>query len=204
MGKLKFRQQEKDVNMKLYNHPVSPFTRLCQVVINLTKTECESQDIDLFSGEQKQDWYKKINPKGRVPALEMDDGTSLTESTVIAKYILRKAGGHAIYPDDDKTQAKIDEAICDVKELEWAYFPMTKFFGKPESEEGLKKVEDSMAKVSDLCFKNGNTWVYGDSVTLADLELAIRVRKGSFSLSYLKLQKTKIYLMTSEAIKGTL
>ena len=66
---------------------------------------------------------------------------------------------------------------------------MTKFFGKPESEEGLKKVEDSMAKVSDLCFKNGNTWVYGDSVTLADLELAIRVRKGSFSLSYLKLQK---------------
>ena len=69
-----------------------------KVVINLTKTECESQDIDLFSGEQKQDWYKKINPKGKVPALEMDDGTSLTESTVIAKYILRKAGGHAIYP----------------------------------------------------------------------------------------------------------
>ena len=28
----------------------------------------------------------------------MDDGTSLTESTVIAKYIIRKAGGHAIYP----------------------------------------------------------------------------------------------------------
>ena len=64
---------------------------------------------------------------------------------------------------------------------------MTKFFGKPESEEGLKKVEDSMAKVSELCFKNGNTWVYGDSVTLADLELAIRVRQGSFYQSLFEL-----------------
>ena len=64
---------------------------------------------------------------------------------------------------------------------------MTKFFGKPESEEGLKKVEDSMAKVSELCFKNGNTWVYGDSVTLADLELAIRVRLGSFYQSLFEL-----------------
>ena len=100
--------------MKLYNHQVSPFTRLCQVfcntwtifdssfqvVINLTNTECESQMIDLFNGEQKQDWFKKINPKGKVPALEMDDGTPLSESTVIAKYIIRKAGGHSIYPSE--------------------------------------------------------------------------------------------------------
>ena len=100
--------------MKLYNHQVSPFTRLCQVfsplelcftnylqvVINLTKTECESQMIDLFNKEQKQDWYLKINPKGKVPALEMDDGTPLSESTVIAKYIVRKAGGHSIYPSE--------------------------------------------------------------------------------------------------------
>ena len=27
----------------------------------------------------------------------------------------------------------------------------------------------------ELCFKNGNTWVYGDSFTLADLELAVRI-----------------------------
>ena len=75
---------------------------------------------------------------------------------------------------------------------------MTKFFGKPESEEGLKKVEDSMAKVSELCFKNGNTWVYGDSVTLADLELAIRVRQGSFISRYLNF----VYLMTFGAKKN--
>ena len=74
-----------------------------KVAINFTKTECESQDIDLFNGEQKQDWYQKINPKGKVPALEMDDGTTLTESTVIAKYIIRKAGGHSIYPGEKIT-----------------------------------------------------------------------------------------------------
>ena len=77
--------------------------------------------------------------------------------------------------DDIKAQAKIDESIANAKELEWAYFPMTKFFGKEESEEGLKKVTDSFAKVSELCFSSGNTWMYGDSVTLADLELAIRI-----------------------------
>lgn len=61
---------------------------------------------------------------------------------------------------------------------------MTKFFGKPESEEGLKKVTDSFAKVSELCFSSGNTWMYGDSVTLADLELAIRISMALYIGEY--------------------
>lgn len=100
--------------------------------------------------------------------------TNISESCVICSSFI----------DCIKTQAKIDEAICNAKELEWAYFPMTKFFGKPESEEGLKKVTDSFAKVSELCFSSGNTWMYGDSVTLADLELAIRISMALYIGEY--------------------
>ena len=49
-------------------------------------------------------------------------------------------------------RAKIDEAIADMRTLKFFYFPMTKFFGKPESAEGLKEVTDSMEALEKLCF----------------------------------------------------
>ena len=70
-------------------------------------------------------------------------------------------------------QAKVDESIEDAKNVKWFYFPKTKFFGAPESEEGLKEVEDSYQKLCDVRFANGNTWLVGDAMTLADLVLAV-------------------------------
>ena len=48
-------------------------------------------------------------------------------------------------------------------------------FGLAESEEEKKKTEATFEKVASLCFKNGNTWIVGDEVSLADLELAVRL-----------------------------
>ena len=68
---------------------------------------------------------------------------------------------------------------------------MTKFFGKEPSEEGLKEVTDSMQALNDLRYKvrftinygvckiislqNGNSFLVGDSLTLADLVLAVNI-----------------------------
>ena len=54
--------------------------------------------IDLMAGEQKQDWFLKINPKHQVPALAIDDKTFISESVVICQYLCKVAGQNSLYP----------------------------------------------------------------------------------------------------------
>merc|ERR1712168_623999 len=120
-------------------------------------------------------WFLKMNPKHQVPVLAIDENTFITESVVICQYLCKRAGDHSPYPADPLKQAKIDEAIADAKTMKFMYFAMTKLFGRPESAEGLKEAEDSMKALNDLRFKNGNTYMVGDSLTLADLVLAVNI-----------------------------
>merc|ERR1712131_190732 len=117
----------------------------------------------------------KINPKHQIPVLSIDENTNLTESVVISQYLCRSGGhwGRAIYPTDDVLKtSRIDEAIADAKNMKFLHFAMTAIMGLPETAEGLKECEDSMQALNDLRFKDGNTWMVGDKMTLADLVLA--------------------------------
>ena len=48
--------------------------------------EFEHKQLDPRKFEHHSEWYKAINPRGQVPALE-DDGRIITESTVICEYL---------------------------------------------------------------------------------------------------------------------
>ncbi len=60
----------------------------------------EVHPIALSKGEQKADWYVKINPNGRIPAIvDRDNGLSVFESGAILIYLAEKTGkliGHDI------------------------------------------------------------------------------------------------------------
>ena len=51
--------------MKLYSHQVSPYTRLVEITALVSKQKLEIQNVALFTGEQNEDWFLKINPKPR-------------------------------------------------------------------------------------------------------------------------------------------
>lgn len=44
-------------------------------------------EINVMKGEHRSDDYKQINPLARVPSLELEDGTILTESRAICTYL---------------------------------------------------------------------------------------------------------------------
>lgn len=50
--------------------------------------------VDPKKFEQHSDWFKKVNPRGQVPALD-HDGRIVTESTVICEYL------EDVFPDDN-------------------------------------------------------------------------------------------------------
>ena len=50
-------------------------------------SDIEIINIDLMSGEHKTPEYRAIVPNSRIPALELDDGTVIMESTAICRYL---------------------------------------------------------------------------------------------------------------------
>ena len=56
-------------------------------------SDIEIINIDLMLGEHKTPEYRAIAPNSRIPALELDDGTVIMESTAICRYL------ESLYPE---------------------------------------------------------------------------------------------------------
>lgn len=72
--------------MKLYDAPWAPSPRRVRIFLAEKGIEVPREAVDLRSGEQLGDAYLCINPRGAVPALELDNGEVLCESAAICRY----------------------------------------------------------------------------------------------------------------------
>lgn len=73
--------------MKLYESKISPNSRRVRVYLAEKGLTVEGVDVDIMAGENLEDTYLAINPVGLVPVLELGDGTNLTESSAICRYL---------------------------------------------------------------------------------------------------------------------
>ena len=74
--------------MKLYSSQVAPSPRKVLVFIAEKGIETiEVKDLDIGKMEHKTPEYKKIAPNSRIPALELDDGEIILETTAICRYL---------------------------------------------------------------------------------------------------------------------
>jgi len=75
--------------LKLYGSSLSSPTNKVHYCCNYLGQAYELHEINLGVGEQKKPEYLKINPCGRVPAID-DDGFRLFESNAIIRYLSDK------------------------------------------------------------------------------------------------------------------
>ncbi|MGI9381097.1 MAG: glutathione S-transferase family protein [Methyloligellaceae bacterium] len=73
-------------HFELYNAPQSTCSQRVRFVLNEKNLEFIEHKLDLFSGEQLQPDYLKLNPNGVVPTLIHDDKI-VTDSAVIMQYL---------------------------------------------------------------------------------------------------------------------
>lgn len=80
--------------MKLYNNEMANSPRKVRMFIaEKNISDIVIINIDLMSGEHKTPEYRAIAPNSRIPALELDDGTVIMESTAICRYL------ESLYPE---------------------------------------------------------------------------------------------------------
>ena len=72
--------------MKLYDFALAPNPRRVRMFLAEKGIEVPSVQINTRQREQFSDTYRAINPYCQVPALEVDDGTIITESVSICRY----------------------------------------------------------------------------------------------------------------------
>lgn len=72
--------------MKLYDAEWAPSPRRVRIFLAEKGIEVERVMIDLRRDEQLADPYLRVNPRGAVPALELDDGEVICESAAICRY----------------------------------------------------------------------------------------------------------------------
>src|SRR5882724_6072712 len=96
------------------------------IVLEESGEKYEGKRVDLAGGEQRTEAYLKINPQGRVPALRLDNGDSLTENTAILPYLGKRFG---LWPTDPIADAK---ALALIGFFAASVHPAHAHFGRPE------------------------------------------------------------------------
>lgn len=103
--------------MKLYYSPgacsLSPRIILNETEMHYTAEKVNLQDKKTARGDD----YLKINPKGQVPALELDNGTLITEGVAILVYLSIAAPAKHLMPKDGSLEY--------VQALSWLNFIAT-------------------------------------------------------------------------------
>ena len=73
--------------MIFFDCSTAPNPRRARMVLAEKGLTPEVREISIAKGEQLSAEFRAINPQGMVPALELDDGTLLTENLGIAAYL---------------------------------------------------------------------------------------------------------------------
>ena len=72
--------------VKLYEMTAAPNPRRVRVFLAEKGIKVPSVQVDLAKLEHKSPEFLKKNPSGRIPVLELDDGTCIAESIAICRY----------------------------------------------------------------------------------------------------------------------
>lgn len=91
--------------MRLYNINLSNFASKCRIAIYEKGLDIEMAPLP--GGNFKSPEYLQINPLGKVPAFETDDGQTIVESEVINEYLEDKFPRPALMPKSPEARSRV-------------------------------------------------------------------------------------------------
>lgn len=174
--------------MKLYNS-IGPNPQVVRTFMAERGIDLPLEDVDIMTGVNRQSDYLGVNPAGQLPALELDDGSLLTEITVICEYLDETQPGEPLMGKTPEERAQVrrwtrwaDLNVCEpmVNGFRGAEgLPMFKDRMRclPEASDGLKASAQDKLEWLDGQLE-GRDFLAGDRFTLADILLSSFVGFG--------------------------
>jgi glutathione S-transferase len=179
--------------MKLYVFPIAPNpTRvrlyLAEKAAGGARIELEQVTVDLRVGQQRSPDHLARNPFGRLPVLELEDGTHLTESVAIIEYLEELHPDPPLIGADPRTRARVRE-LERIAEL-GVLHPVARILHATRSPLGLPPNLEVAAHartllppalaVLDARLADGRPFVAGERPTIVDGTLAAALQFARF------------------------
>jgi glutathione S-transferase len=167
--------------MQLYNS-IGPNPRVVRMFMAERGITLPLIAVDIRAGENREPPYLAKNPAGQSPALELDDGTYLTEITAICEYLDEVSPGASLIGATPEQRAetrmwvrRIDLNIIEPMVAGFRFAEGLKMFQNrllciPQAADDLKKSGQLKLRWLDGLMA-GKTFICGERLTLADVFL---------------------------------
>ncbi|MBM7059294.1 glutathione S-transferase family protein [Pseudomonas sp. UL073] len=175
---------------KVYGDYISGNCYKVKLMLHLLGRDYEWMPIDLLKGETETAEFLAKNPNGKIPVLELEDGTTLWESNAILNFL---AEGSELLPSEPRLRTQV---------LQWQFFEqyshepyvaVARFIqlyqGMPEARraeyEVCHKRGHKALRVMEQQL-NSTPYLVGDRYTIADIALYAYTHvahEGGFDLS---------------------
>lgn len=164
--------------MKLHYFPIAPNPTKVRVYLAEKGLDLECALVNLAKGEQRRPEFLALNPLGKLPVLELDDGSALSESLAIIEYLEELHPEPPMIGRDPLERARVRdlERLCDLGVL----LPIARYIHATDSPLGLPPVPavaeqawrtlEQNLEVLDARIGDG-PFVAGERVTIADCSL---------------------------------
>ena len=169
--------------------------------------------IDIWPTAQKQDWFLKLNPNGRIPTIvDPNTNTTISESGAILQYLVDT------YDKDHKFSYKYGTPLY-YKQLEVLYFQMAGVgpmfgqyshfarFAKEKIQYGIDRYRAESIRLTgvleEILARNeaNSPFLVGDHISIADIAVYPWIRLlPRFEVSLDEFPKVKKFIETIDAI----
>jgi len=167
--------------VQFYNS-IGPNPKTVRMFMAEKGVELPKVKVDLMGGENRKEPYLAKNPAGQTPALELDDGSVLTEITAICEYLDEVSPGPSLIGSTPEERAntrmwvrRIDLNIVEPMAQGFRYAEGLPLFQSrmrciPQAAADLKEIaKEKLAWLDGLIA--GRSFICGDKLTLADILL---------------------------------
>jgi glutathione S-transferase len=173
--------------VKLYNHSHAPNPRRVRIFAAEKGIALPLEEVDILAGKTRTPEFLDMNSSGGLPVLELDDGSHLSESVAICRYLEALHPEPNLFGRDPREQAEIERwnrrmelelfgpigrTIQNTNPLFKAFVTQFPDYGETQRAAVHKRLERMDRELE------GRPFVTGDRFTLADITALVAIDIG--------------------------
>ncbi|MHB8252641.1 MAG: glutathione S-transferase family protein [Acidiferrobacter sp.] len=162
--------------MKLYDLDRSGNCYKIRLLLAFLGVSYERIPVALDQGAQRSPEFLRLNPRGQIPVLAVDDNVAIWDSTAILVYLARQFGGERWLPTDPLMMAQVMQWLAlEQNEGRYGTARARVIALKISSRLGQTGSFEESRQLAEVAFQtlegrlHDHAWLVGDHATIADI-----------------------------------